>query len=167
MYCPAHKNKPSSSKMGHYDLVYCSVLKLLSRNSWHHWTCISTFTAVGCTCCYPDCLEPPLVEQILHTTLGILALALSPQNSHDTFCKCHISLITFTRKQKHPTSDTFSSPSIQTWYRPFFLLTLSLPKRGASFLTDRHIGKNFCHRALLTEDPDLLSPNKKNSHKLS
>lgn len=40
MYCPAHKNKPSSSKTGHFDLVYCSVLKPLSRNSWHH--CMGT-----------------------------------------------------------------------------------------------------------------------------
>lgn len=161
MYCSAHKNKPSSSKMGHFDLVYRSILKPLSRNSWHHWTCISTFTAVGCTRCYPDLLESPLVEQILHTTVGILVLALNPQNSRGPFYKCHISLITFLRKQKHWTSDTFLSPCIQTSYRLFFLQTLSLSKRRASFLTNRHTGKNFCHRAFLIEDLDLLSPNKK------
>lgn len=52
-----------SSKRGHFDLVYCSVLKPRSRNSWHHWPCISTFAAAGCTSC-PSCLAQPMGERI-------------------------------------------------------------------------------------------------------
>lgn len=71
MYCPAHKNKLSSSKVGHFDLVYCRVLKLLPRNSWHHWPRISTIAAVGGTRCFADHrLESPGWTNAPHRRVG-------------------------------------------------------------------------------------------------
>lgn len=81
MYCPAHKSKSSSSKTGHFDLVYCCVLKLLPRNSWHHWLRISTITAVGGTYCFSALhLKSPLVEQV--------PLTEEWASEHTAFHKC-------------------------------------------------------------------------------
>lgn len=135
MHCPTHENRLLSNKRGHFDLVYCSVLKPRSRNSWHHWPCISTSAAVGCTRC-SSCLAQPTGEQ-------------TPQHSQDSGISIVPTMLTRDH-QEMPWLSGHSHRKAKAWdirlqiptYKPSPAGSLSTQETG--FLVHhRHIGENF------------------------
>lgn len=100
-YCPAHKNKPSFQPKGDTLTLFTAVFWNLGRprNSWHHWPCISTLAAAGCTHCSAASNSPRVNKhcRAARTVAWTVALALNPQCSHGTH---HEYCILWTRLQK-------------------------------------------------------------------
>lgn len=124
-----------SSKRGHFDLVYCSVLKPRSRNSWHHWPCISTFAAAGCTSC-SSCLAEPTGEWTpQHGQDGGSSICTHNAHTGPSWNAPVFWSFLQESKGKHGTLDYKSIPS-PAW-------SLSTQKTGFLFHLC-HIGKNSC-----------------------